>query len=109
MDRDCIIAIDPLSKLCSTRAQVPPDVFVQEIHHPSTPQDSREECKVIEHEILLVEEYPTNWRAPIIKYIKNEEEPDKKAVVERLARQSANHALIDKDLAWGSGNLHEMH
>jgi hypothetical protein len=109
VDRDCIIAINPLSKLGSTRAQVPPDVYVQEIWHPSTTQDSREECKVIEHEILLVEEYPTNWRAPIIKYIKNEEEPDKKAVVERLARQSANHTLIGKDLAWGSGSLHEMH
>jgi hypothetical protein len=60
MDRHCIIAIDQLSKLGSTRAQVPPDVFVQEIRHPSTPQESREECKVIEHEILLVEEYPTN-------------------------------------------------
>jgi hypothetical protein len=30
--------------------------------------------------------YPNDWREPIIKYIKNEEEPDDKAAEERIAR-----------------------
>jgi transposase InsO family protein len=35
-----------------------------------------------------------DWREPIIGYIKNEEEPDDKAVAERIARQSAHYTLI---------------
>jgi hypothetical protein len=39
-----------------------------------------------------------DWREPIIKYIKNEEEPDDKAAVERIARQSAHYTLIGEAL-----------
>jgi hypothetical protein len=39
-----------------------------------------------------------DWREPIIKYIKNEEEPDDKATAERIARQSANYTLIGDTL-----------
>jgi hypothetical protein len=35
-----------------------------------------------------------DWREPIIRYIKNEEEPDDKAAAERIARQSAHYTLI---------------
>jgi hypothetical protein len=35
-----------------------------------------------------------DWREPIIKYIKNEEEPDDKAAAEHIARQSAHYTLI---------------
>jgi hypothetical protein len=35
-----------------------------------------------------------DWREPIIKYIKNKEEPDDKAAAERIARQSAHCTLI---------------
>jgi hypothetical protein len=35
-----------------------------------------------------------HWREPIIRYIKNEEEPDDKAAAERIARQSAHYTLI---------------
>jgi hypothetical protein len=37
---------------------------------------------------------PNDWREPIIRYIKNEEEPDDKATAERIARQSAHYTLI---------------
>jgi hypothetical protein len=37
---------------------------------------------------------PNDWREPIIRYIKNEEEPDDKAGAERIARQSAHYTLI---------------
>jgi transposase InsO family protein len=39
-----------------------------------------------------------DWREPIIKYIKNEEEPDYKAATERIARQSAHYTLIGETL-----------
>jgi hypothetical protein len=35
-----------------------------------------------------------DWREPIIRYIKNEEEPDDKAAAEHIARQSAHYTLI---------------
>jgi hypothetical protein len=39
-----------------------------------------------------------DWREPIIKYIKNEEELDDKATAERIARQSAHYNLIGDTL-----------
>jgi transposase InsO family protein len=37
---------------------------------------------------------PNDWREPIIRYIKDEEEPDDKVAAERIARQSAHYSLI---------------
>jgi hypothetical protein len=37
---------------------------------------------------------PNDWREPIIRYIKNEEELDDKAAAECIARQSAHYTLI---------------
>jgi hypothetical protein len=39
-----------------------------------------------------------DWREPIIRYIKNEEEPDDKNAAERIARQSAHYTLIGETL-----------
>jgi hypothetical protein len=44
-----------------------------------------EECNTLSQP----EADPNDWREPIIRYIKNEEEPDDKAAAERIARQSA--------------------
>jgi hypothetical protein len=41
---------------------------------------------------------PNDWREPIIRYIKNEEEPDVKAAAESIARQSARYTLIGDTL-----------
>ena len=40
------------------------------------------------------EAYPNDWREPVIRYIKNEEEPDDKAATERITRQSAHYTII---------------
>jgi hypothetical protein len=39
-----------------------------------------------------------DWRKPIIRYIKNEEELDDKNAVERIARQSAHYTLVGETL-----------
>jgi hypothetical protein len=39
-----------------------------------------------------------DWRKPIIRYIKNEEELDDKKAAERIARQSAHYTLIGETL-----------
>jgi hypothetical protein len=39
-----------------------------------------------------------DWRKPIIRYIKNEEELDDKNAAERIARQSAHYTLVGETL-----------
>jgi ribonuclease HI len=90
VERDRNTAADILSKLGSSRTQVPPGVFVQEIPHPSISPDRVEECNTLSQP----ESNSDDWREPIIKYIKNEEEPDDKNAAERIARQSAHYTLI---------------
>jgi hypothetical protein len=79
-----------LSKLGSSRAQAPLGVFVQEISQPSILSDQMEEC----NNLSQPESDPNDWREPIIRYIKDEEELDVKAATERIARQSAHYTLI---------------
>jgi hypothetical protein len=74
VERDRNTAADVLSKLGSSRTQVPPGVFVQEILQPSISMDQAEECNIVNQP----ESDSDDWRRPIIRYIKNEEEPDDK-------------------------------
>jgi hypothetical protein len=82
VERDRNAAADALSKLGSSRAQVPPRVFIQEVPCPSISSDQAEECNALSQ----LESDSNDWRGPIIRYIKNEEEPDDKATAECLAR-----------------------
>jgi transposase InsO family protein len=90
MWKDRNAAADALSKLGSSRALAPPGIFVQEISQPSILSDQMEECNTLDQ----LESNPNDWREPIIRYIKNEEEPDDKAAAKRIARQSAHYTLI---------------
>jgi hypothetical protein len=90
MERDRNAAADALSKLESSRAQVPPEIFVQEVSRPSILSNEAEECNTLNQPELD----PNDWREPIIRYIKNEEEPDDKAATECITRQSAHYTLI---------------
>jgi hypothetical protein len=92
VERDHNAAADTLSKLGSSRTQVPPGVFIQEVLHPSISLDRVEEFNI------LSQPEPDDWREPIIRYIKNEEEPDDKNAAERIARQSSHYTLIGETL-----------
>jgi ribonuclease HI len=94
VERDRNTTTDVLSKLGSSRTQVPPGVFVQEISHPSISLDQAEECNTLSQP----ESDSDDWRRLIIKYIKNEEESDDKNTAERIARQSAHYTLIGETL-----------
>jgi hypothetical protein len=94
VERDRNTAADTLSKLGSSRTHVPPGVFVQEILHPSISVDRVEECNALSQP----ESNSDDWREPIIRYIKNEEEPDDKNAAQRIARQSAHYTLIGETL-----------
>jgi hypothetical protein len=78
VEQDRNAAADALSKLLSSRAQVPPGVFVHELSCPSILLDQAEECNTLSQP----ESDPNDWREPIIRYIKNEEEPADKVAAE---------------------------
>jgi hypothetical protein len=97
VERDRNAPADALSKLGSSRAQVPPRIFVQEIQQPSIIVDQMEECNALSQ----LEADPNDWREPIIRYIKNKEEPDDKTAAECIARQLAHYTIMK--------GPHEMH
>jgi hypothetical protein len=77
--RDNNIRADVLSKLGSTRAQVPSGVFVQELHRPSI---KTSESIITDHvpmdssrEVMMLD---ANWRVEIIDYIIDEKLPKEK-------------------------------
>jgi transposase InsO family protein len=94
VERDRNTAADALPKLGSSRTQVPPRVFVQEVLHPSISLDQVEECNTLSQ----LELDSKDWREPIIKCIKNEEQPNDKNAAECIARQSAHYTLIGETL-----------
>jgi ribonuclease HI len=94
VERDRNTVADALSKLGSSRTQVPPGVFVQEVPRPSISVDWVEECNTLSQP----ESNSDDWREPIIRYIRNEEEPDDKNTTERIARQSAHYTPIGETL-----------
>jgi hypothetical protein len=90
VERDHNAAADALSKLGSSRALVPPGIFVQQVQQPSVTTKQAEECNALDQ----AEADPNDWREPIIKYIKNEEEPNDKAMVERIAIKSDDYTIV---------------
>jgi hypothetical protein len=70
------VGADVLSKLGSDRANVPPGVFVHELHHPSikTPDSNSisQSPKEPDREVLMIE---VNWRVTFIDYIQEHKLP----------------------------------
>ena len=66
--KDSLLVIQQLG---STRGNVPPGVFVQELHHPSVKIKNHSttdmEAMTTVREVLMVEE---DWRIPFIDFIK---------------------------------------
>ena len=63
VDRDNNVEADVLSKLGSTRAAVPPGVFIHELHHPSVKVQNQQttdaEAPATVREVMMIEE---DWR-----------------------------------------------
>jgi ribonuclease HI len=106
MERDHNTAADALSKLGSSRTQVPPGVFVQEVLHPSISLDRVEECNILSQP----ETDSDDWREPIIRYIKNEEEPDDKCSRAHCKAVSSLYSHWGNTIQKGRiRSPHEMH
>ena len=103
VDRDNNVRADLLSKLGSTRAAVPPGVFVHELHHPSVKVQSRQstnvEAPATVREVLMIEE---DWWVQFIDFIKEFKLPPhvdaKSAEAARIIRRSKGFILFGDNL-----------
>jgi len=86
--RDRNQAVDALSKIGSSRAQIPQGVFVQDIHTPSVGSDLVDkppnEAMLIDDTTLTTSSH--DWRTPFIKYLSDGSGFQDKIENERLIR-----------------------
>jgi hypothetical protein len=92
--RDNNVAVDVLSKLGSTLAQVPAGVFVHEIHVPSilepTPMTTDPAHSPAGQEVMMIE---VDWRQPFIDYIHEQKVRSNKNLAEQLIRFWSTHEV----------------
>jgi hypothetical protein len=93
-------AIDELSKLGSTRAEVPAGVFVQDLVTPSIKQRQEvvEEAPHAEQLVAAVLGPSSDWREPFIKYLTTAHVLADKTEMERLIHHSKHYILVDRKL-----------
>jgi hypothetical protein len=102
--RDNNVAADILSKLGSTRAQVPEGVFVHELHAPSisepAPRTTNPVPLLVGQEVMMID---VDWRQPSIDYIREQKVPTDKNLAEQLIRRARSYVLVgDKLYRWGT-------
>ena len=101
--RDNNVAADVLSKLGFDGAEVPPRIFIHELHHPSinisTPMEVDSVPQETSREVMTIK---ANWRITLIDHIKDKVLPpgikkdDAEAV--RIMRRSKNYVLVNNKL-----------
>ena len=90
---------DHLSKLGSSRAAIPPGVFVQDLLVPSIKEDKEvQEVPPAEQLVLTVPLLVADWREQFIKHLTSAEVPADKTKTKRLIRRSKNYMLVDDHL-----------
>ena len=85
---------DELSKLGSSRKEVPPGVFVHDLFHASVDKSGNRDDQLIAD----VEIPADDWRSPFIKYLVDAIVPHDKIETERLVRCSKHYILVDNVL-----------
>jgi hypothetical protein len=93
--RDNNVAVDVLSKLGSTRAQVPAGVFVHELHTPSIPEPAPTTTDPTPspagQEVMMID---VDWRQPFINYIREQKVPTDKNLAEQIIRRAKSYVLV---------------
>jgi ribonuclease HI len=97
--RDNNVAADVLSKVGSTRAQVPAGVFVHELHEPSIPEPAPP-TTVPAHppasqEVMMID---VDWSQPFIHYLSEQKVPSDKNLAEQLTRRAKSYVLVGDKL-----------
>jgi hypothetical protein len=97
--RDNNVAADVLSKLGSTRAQVPAGVFVQELHAPSilepVPTTTDPASSPAGQEVMMID---VDWRQPFIDYIRKQKVPTDKNLAKQIICRAKSYVLVGDKL-----------
>jgi ribonuclease HI len=97
--RDNNVAVDVLSKLGSTRAQVPAGVFVHKLHAPSIPEPAPPTTDPAhppaDQEVMMMD---VDWRQPFIDYLSEQKVPSDKNVAEQLICHAKSYVLVGDKL-----------
>jgi hypothetical protein len=97
--RDNNVAADVLSKLGSTRAQVPAGVFVHELHAPSirepAPTTTDPASSQAGQEVMMTD---VDWRQSFIDYIRELKVPTDKNFVEQFICRAKSYVLVGDKL-----------
>jgi hypothetical protein len=93
--RDNNVAADVLSKLGSTRAQVPAGVFVHDLHAPSIPEPAPMTTYPAPlpagQEVMMID---VDWRQPFIDYIHEQKVPMDKNFGEQIICRAKSYVLV---------------
>jgi ribonuclease HI len=100
------VAADVLSKLGSTRAQVPAGVFVHELHTPSIPEPAPTTTdpapSQASQEVMMID---VDWRQPFIDYIRKQKVPTDKNLAEQIICWAKSYVIVrDKLYRWGAAS-----
>jgi hypothetical protein len=95
-----IIKQDALSKLGSTRAEIPHGVFVEDLLKPSTKEEDKLEIAKppADQSVASISVHGNDWREPFIRYLTSADVPRDKVETERLIRRSKQYVLVDGNL-----------
>jgi ribonuclease HI len=89
------VAADVLSKLGSTRAQVPAGVFVHDLHVPSIPEPAPMTTDpaplLAGQEVMMID---VDWRQPFIDYIHEQKVPMDKNLAEQIICRAKSYVLV---------------
>jgi ribonuclease HI len=91
---------DELSKLGSTRAEIPHGVFVQDLVKPSIEEEENHVAKkpLADQLVVVVPTSDGDWREPFIRYLTSVDVSHDKIEMERLVRRSKHYVLIEGKL-----------
>jgi hypothetical protein len=97
--RENNVVVDVLSKLGSTRAQVPAGVFVHELHALSIPEPAptTNDPALLPagQEVMMID---VDWRQPFIDYIREQTVPAANNSAEQLIRGAKSYVLVGDKL-----------
>jgi hypothetical protein len=97
--RDNNVEADVLSKLGSTRAQVPAGVLVHELHAPSIPELAPSTTvpahPLAGQEVMMID---VDWRQPFIDYLSEQKVPSNKNLAEQLVYCAKSYVLVGDKL-----------
>jgi hypothetical protein len=97
--RDNNVAANVLSKLGSTRAQVPAGVFVHQLHGPSilelAPTTTDPASAPAGQEVMMID---VDWQQPFIDYFREQKVPMDKNLAEQLIYRAKSYVLVEDKL-----------